>query len=60
MFADKTADGKIKVTLVEGKGVPAINDMTDLQIWDKVRLIIKAKIAHENNTQDEEEELPDN
>ena len=34
--------------------------MTDLQIRDKVRSIIKAKIDSENVTQDEEEPFPGN
>ena len=41
VFADKIADGKIKVTLVKAKKVqiPAFHGMTDLQKRDKVRSI---------------------
>ena len=50
------------VTLVKAKRVqiPAFHGMTDLQIRDKVRSVIKANIVDENNTQDEEELLPGN
>ena len=62
VFPEEIADGKITVTLVKVKRVqiPAFHGMTDLQIRDKVRSIIKAKIIDENNTQDEEELLPGN
>ena len=62
MFAEEIADGKIAVTLVQAKRVqiPAFHGMTDLQIRDKVRSIIKAKIDSGNITQDEEELLPGN
>ena len=46
VFAEEIADGKITVTLVKAKRVqiPAFHGVTDLQIRDKVRSIIKAKI----------------
>ena len=40
--------------------IQAFRGMTDLQIRDKVRSIIKAKIDSENVTQDEEELFPGN
>ena len=60
VLADKITDGKIKVTLITAKRVEAIHGMTDPGIRDKVLLIIKAKIEHKNNMQDEVEVLPDN
>ena len=62
VFAEEIADGKITVTLVKAKRVqiPSFHGMTDLQIRDKVRSIIKADIVDENNTQDEAELLPGN
>ena len=61
VFAEEINDGKIKATLVKAKRVqiPVFHG-TDLQIRDKVRSIIKAKIDSENNTQDKEELLPAN
>ena len=62
VFSEETANGKITATLVNVKRVqiPSFHGMADLQIRDKVRSIIKAKIDSGNNTQDEEEILPDN
>ena len=59
--AEEITDGKIAATLVKGKRVqiPVFHG-TGLQIQDKVRSIIKAKIHSENNTQDTEELLPGN
>ena len=61
-FPEKIADDQIKTTLVKAKRVqiPVFHGMADLQIPDKVRSIIKAKIVDENNTQGEEELLPGN
>ena len=62
MFADEIANGKISVTLVKAKrvSIQAFHGMEDLQIRDKLRSIIKAKIVVESNTQDEEELFPGN
>ena len=62
VFAEETSNGKITATLVNAKRVQiqAFHDMADLQIRDKVRSIIKAKIDSENSTQDEEQLLPGN
>ena len=62
VLAEEIADGKIAVTLVKAKReqIQAFRDMTDVQIRDKVRSIIKAKIDSENVTQDEEELFPGN
>ena len=62
VFAEETANGKITATLVNAKRVQiqVFHGMADLQIRDKVRSIIKAKIDSENSTQDEEQLLPGN
>ena len=59
IFSEEITNAKVTVTLVNTKRVetPTFHGMTDLQIRDKVRSIIKAKIADGNNTQDEEELL---
>ena len=46
VFAEETANGKITATLVNAKRVQiqVFHGMADLQIRDKVRSIIKAKI----------------
>ena len=62
VFAEEIPNGKITVTSVKAKRVqiPALDGMRDLQIRDKVRSIIKAKIVDENNAQDEEGLVPGN
>ena len=61
VFADEIVDGKITATLGNAKRVQiwAVHG-TDIQMRDKVRSIIKAKIDSENNMQDKEELLPGN
>ena len=56
VFAEEIVDGKITVTLVKAKSlqISSFYGMTDLQIRDKVRSIIKAKIVSGNIMQDEE------
>ena len=59
IFVEEIADVKmVTVTLVKAKRVqiPSFHG-TDLQIRDKARSIIKAKIYRKNNTQDKEELL---
>ena len=61
VFAEETANGKITATLVNTQRaqIQFFHCMTDFQIPDKVRSIIKAKIDNENEG-DEEEVLPGN
>ena len=61
VLADEIADGKITATLVNTKRVQiGAFHGTVIQIRDKVRSIIKAKIDSEYNMQDKEELLPGN
>ena len=56
-YSEKITAAKIKA---KREQIQAFRGMTDLQIRDKVRSIIKAKIDSENVTQDEEELFPGN
>ena len=56
-FSEKITAAKVKA---KREQIQAFRGMTDLQIRDKVRSIIKAKIDSENVTQDEEELFPGN
>ena len=56
-YSEKITAAKVKA---KREQIQAFRGMTDLQIRDKVRSIIKAKIDSENVTQDEEELFPGN
>ena len=56
-YSEKITPAKVKA---KREQIQAFRGMTDIQIRDKVRSIIKAKIDSENVTQDEEELFPGN
>ena len=56
-YSEKITAAKVKA---KREQIQAFRGMTDLQIRDKVRSIIKAKIGSESVTQDEEELFPGN
>ena len=56
-YSEKITAAKVKA---KREQIQAFRGMTDLQIRDKVRSIIKTKIDSENVTQDEEDLFPGN